>query len=55
MKPITQINREPIHIKADNENYEALKHDKIHKGQSYFQKSLSFPAGTTVAVQWQDD
>ena len=54
--PLPQINRKVINIDANDENYDALKvcKGKYPKGNDTHKDSLSFPIGSTVAVQHED-
>ena len=51
------MNRDPISINADNEHYEALKtqQNKHIKDNDTHKHSLSFPIGSTISMQWDDD
>ena len=53
---LPQMNRQPININADDECHEALKAClyKYHEGNDTHKDSISFPIGSTVAVQHED-
>ena len=53
---LPQMNREPFNINADNDYYEVLKvhQDRYLKGSDTHKDLLSFPIGSTVAVQCKD-
>ena len=53
---LPQMNREPISINNDDAQYEALKvcQNKSVKKKDTHKDSLSFPKGSTVALQHED-
>ena len=50
---LPQMSRDPININNNNDQYEAPKahQDKYVKDSDTYEDSLSFPVGSTVAVQ----